>query len=201
MSQGTEDLTRQHRKLLAQLTEYMPLGDVPKVVLQEFINGRASAASWLTEQMRCYTNVLHMRKSYIDCGGIPHIPDGWSICPEDQLLLRFTGVISWDKNAHGGGLQKKEERAALIKFENGFRGAQVLPAQMLDWLLCNTDEIPEEWHGQNIWFPGTVYRTEKGQRAVRHLCEYQGGWSWNFRCIIDDNYQTFLPAAKMPPLI
>lgn len=201
MSKGTEDLTRQGRKLLAQLTEFMPLGEIPREMLQQFIDGRASAARWLAEQIRRYPHVREGQARIIDCGVTPFIPDGWSIHPDDQLPSRFTGVCSWNPETQAASLaQNVPERSMLDyprDFDRRFRNELVLPANVLDYLIEHPHEIPA-WENHFVHFPGTVYRTEKGQRAVRHLLfTGRGGWSWNFFCVTEKGANTFLPAAVL----
>jgi len=61
-----------------------------------------------------------------------------------------------------------------------------LSASVLDYLMENTEKIPEDWKGKYVYFWGTIFRNSNGDLYVRYLCFSRGKWQTD--CNWLDNY-------------
>jgi hypothetical protein len=75
----------------------------------------------------------------------------------------------------------------------GINEKEVLNANVLDYLLDHEEIIPEEWKGKYIYFWGTVYRHNRGNRYVRCLCWIGYTWSWKDKWL-GENFRSNSPA-------
>jgi len=114
--------------------------------------------------------------SIVDLDADPVVPDGWSV----------------ESHAKGGkfdfapgriGLYLCEEQKNLLNIEGHklrkkLKNRPIFNANLLDWLLRKENKrfIPEGWKGKDVFFWGTIYRSNGGELAVRRLCVRGGGW-------------------------
>ncbi len=122
----------------------------------------------------------------INCDAKPFILSGSSIAPdEEQLPNRVKGSFKWSSDQmklyqsepqrQGKGINGYELKKKLMDKE-------VLPANVLDYLLAHPHLIPEEWKGKYVFFWGTIYRDSSGGPCVRYLywdgdrCDWGYGW-------------------------
>ncbi len=120
----------------------------------------------------------------IDCDAKPFEPSGLTVAPEsDQLPDRVWGQFIFDQkvklylspNQQDGKVIKGTELVKELANE------PVLPANVLDFYLANTNVIPAEWKGKAVFFWGTIYRGSDGGLCVRFLCFGRSGW--DSRCL------------------
>ncbi|HEY4521075.1 MAG TPA: hypothetical protein VJL57_01610 [Candidatus Paceibacterota bacterium] len=71
-----------------------------------------------------------------------------------------------------------------------------LNASVLDFFLANPWLIPDDWADKDIIFPGTRYRTEEDQEAVRYMVRTGCGWV-SRPCIFEHDEPPFGYAALM----
>ena len=53
---------------------------------------------------------------------------------------------------------------------------------VLDYLLKNSQLIPEEWKGKAVFFWGTIFRDSDGSLYVRYLHWSGASWQWRNGC-------------------
>jgi len=132
----------------------------------------------------------------IDTGRSARIPDWATGVHEHDTSL---GVIRWNKEKYKDALffskrQIAGKRIGLnellqsVKMEN----IQVLNINVLDFLLANKDQIPDEWKGKNIFFLGTIFNEKGGRQSVCYL-EWDGS-DW----VSDHHWLDFELLARMP---
>jgi hypothetical protein len=117
-------------------------------------------------------------KHIIDCDAKPFVPDGWKV--EEHIK---GGQFKWDSSQIEPYLDKSQKNGKSIvgnKLRELLAGKSALNANVLDYLLANTELIPEEWKGKYIFFWGTVYRHSDGRLYVRYLYWHGDGWSWYY---------------------
>lgn len=133
----------------------------------------------------------------INCSATPHVPDGWSIQPEDQIASHFTGEFIWSPDKVRLHLDPAQEGGGYIvgvELAKKLEGQPVLPANVLDYLLNHPELIPSDWRGKAVFFWGTVYCVEDGNLYVRCLCWNDGHWSWHYYRLGRD-WHSLHPAA------
>lgn len=114
----------------------------------------------------------------IDCDATPFIPGGWSV--EEH---RKGGRLIWDKAAQARALylspnQQNGGRDVGHKLREELKSQPVLNACVLDYLLANPTQIPDEWKGRYIFFWGTISRDSEGFLYVRYLYWDGDQWDW-----------------------
>jgi hypothetical protein len=117
-------------------------------------------------------------KHIIDCDAKPFVPDGWKV--EEHIK---GGQFKWDSSQIEPYLDKSQKNGKSIvgnKLRELLAGKSALNANVLDYLLANTELIPEEWKGKYIFFWGTVYRNSDGRLYVRYLYWNGDRWHWYF---------------------
>jgi len=112
-------------------------------------------------------NVKHI----IDCDATPFIPEGYSIYPEDQIQSRVTGQFEFDFEKVRFFLidNQKTGHVAGHDIKKALEGQPVLPANVLDFLLANTNLISKMSWPSAAFFWGTIYRNRDGILFVRYL--------------------------------
>jgi hypothetical protein len=122
----------------------------------------------------------------IDCDANPHVPDGWSILPDDeQFPNRVRGAFQWNAEGVTLHLDKQQKNGKLIggnKLREALAGKPVLNACVLDYLIANPHLIPEEWKGEAVFFWGTIYSHPDGCLCVCCLIwdgvRWRSGFNW-----------------------
>jgi hypothetical protein len=122
----------------------------------------------------------------IDCDAKPFIPHGWSIHPEDQLPNVVCGAIEFDPAKVAFHLDDAQKKGTIVgnKLKEKLAGKTVYGAQVLDYLLANTNLIPDSWKTDEkgqiryVYFWGTIYRASGGSLCVRSLYWGGGRWFW-----------------------
>lgn len=128
----------------------------------------------------------------IDCDADPFVPDGWSV-EEHQK----GGVFKWDPDKvtfYLSGGQKPGRWIKGNKLRKELADKPVLNANVLDYLLAHPHLIPEEWKRKPMFFWGTIYRDQRGDRCVRCLLWDEGRWQWRAHNI-DFDWDDFHYAA------
>jgi hypothetical protein len=133
-----------------------------------------------------------MTEHIIDCDAVPYIPESLRYLVEDQLPNRVGGLFVWDptrvtlfhpqfhfEEFEDSWFGSKEQLASLSRsFEDVVRqleGKKVLPAQVLEYLLKNTQLIPGAWIRDQVGFYGSIYRSRQyGLKRVRTIA-----WNWS----------------------
>jgi hypothetical protein len=127
----------------------------------------------------------------IDCTAFPFVPEGWSVIEHKS----FGEVGIKDGKLEGRKLLTAPCQSCLmppvcteIEAEITQDNVPTLNANVLDYLLAHKDAVPAsmlKWHkkdemeeelGYNtcIWFWGTKYKNEEGERCLRGLCLENG---------------------------
>jgi len=137
----------------------------------------------------------------IDCSVEPFIPPCHSIRPEDQMASRFTGDFVWSPENIRLHLTDLQQVGGYIE-GNDFKkilGVHcALPANVLDWLILNPSEVPDDWKRDlAVGFWGTIFRDIDRSPCVRYLCcggRFDGrvGHYW-----LDDEWSSKQPAAVL----
>lgn len=121
---------------------------------------------------------IRRTKHIINLDADPVIPTGWGVEEHQD-----GGLFRWDSKQVQLHLDAGQEKGKYIA-GNGLReklsDKPVLNANVLDYLLANTNLIPEEWRGKAIFFWGTIYRGSDGGLRVRCLDWFGGGWHWGY---------------------
>jgi|GEM_PF-1102615 len=118
---------------------------------------------------RMAANVLPVQppKHVIDCDAEPRL---------NYQVAGHTYGIYVDRHIPGGQFVWDPDKVRLQTFPSGDRPYQctaqlpVLNANVLDWLLENQENIPEEWKGKEIYFWGTTYRHPQFNNGVSVRC-------------------------------
>lgn len=144
---------------------------------------------------------LGLDRHWIDCDAPPFIPEGLTYHEEDQLPSRIRGKILWKKSEAGLWLSERQ-RGGMIKGTDLFEEIKnldvlVYPVQVLDYLLKNPDQIPEEWRVENTFF-WSPYRDANDYRYVRYLCWLGTSWVY-YLCFLGDDWHFRYPAAFSIP--
>jgi hypothetical protein len=118
----------------------------------------------------------------IDCDAAPLVPAGWEIVEHQK-----GGHWKWDLKQIGLYLSNDQQDPNVLEgsaLRKELADKPVLNSNVLDYLLCHRDLIPEEWKRARtaVFFWGTLYRDADGNLCVRYL--YHGaGWWWSSRCL------------------
>lgn len=137
-----------------------------------------------------YAEVNHV----VDCDATPYAPDGLDVAEEAlQISSRVCGQLKWDP-AKVKLYFSPSPGQRHGKYINGYdfcqelthAGQPVLKANVLDYLLCHPEVIPEGWKPREIFFLGTVYRESSGSPCVRYLYWNAGRWCWGCRWLDAD---------------
>jgi len=134
------------------------------------------------ELLRGLNERYSVEAATLDFDADPHIPDGWSVRPEDQIASRLTGSWELDISKIGLHLDTSQQGDKFIEgyeLKKQLEGQKVLPAHVLDELLEHPELIPESFKDKSIFFWGTIYRGSDGMLCVRYLGWYSGGWYWD----------------------
>jgi len=124
----------------------------------------------------------------IDCDADPFLPISW---PDIKRHIKG-GMLTWDPG--------KFELMSKIKESEEITGDQLIEqlnkeesfqfnANVLEYLVRNQHEIPKEWRGRCILFPGTIFEFSRpfwkeNRRewfCVRLLVWHEWGWIPGFR--------------------
>ncbi len=109
-------------------------------------------------------------RSVIPCDKIPTPPLGYSIRLVDQLINSFRGSsFVWNKltqedmlGIHPRQMSGEYVAGAVLCEEfhkaSFYKDHQLLPVNVLLWLLDNVDQIPSGYEGKIIPFWGTVFK-------------------------------------------
>jgi hypothetical protein len=128
----------------------------------------------------------------VDMQSDPFTPDGWTVVEHRQV-----GGFKWDLSKVELYLDEAQKNGGCIegnKLRKKLATKDVSNANLLDFLLKNTQLIPESWKGQYVFFWGTIYRNAFGGLCVRFL--YWGGdrWRWRYGWL-DGGWSGIYPAA------
>lgn len=124
------------------------------------------------------------RKVFINCDANPYIPNDWKV--EEH---RKGGEMEFDPTKVVFHLDEGQKNGRTIvgnELRKRFADKPVMNACVLDFLLANTNLIPEMWKANEdgstryIYFWGTVYRSSDGSLCVRYLCWRDGRWNWRY---------------------
>ena len=138
------------------------------------------------------------RKALINCNVNPYIPDGWKV--EEH---RKGGELEFDPAKVVLYLDADQKDGRTIvgnELRKRLADKPVMNACVLDFLLANTNLIPEAWkqdesgNTRYIYFWGTVYRSSDGNLYVRCLYWNDGQWNWNYNWL-DNEFDDQNPAA------
>lgn len=91
----------------------------------------------------------------------PQHPEGVAVADLERIEF-----LNFDERSFTG--KELQKRARKLNINLGQHTAE--------YLLEHQDEIPEEWRGTYLVFPGTVWRGSGGDRSVS--CLYWGGERW-----------------------
>ena len=122
------------------------------------------------------THEIKRLKHLIDCDASPFCPDEWKVEKHCN-----GGQLEWDVSKIQLCLSEKQKDGGWVggnKLREWLEGKAVLNANVLDYLLRNTQLIPEEWKNKYVFFWGTIYRDPGGVLVVRCLAWLGGGWDW-----------------------
>ncbi len=127
----------------------------------------------------------------IDCNQKPFVPLHLRVAAH-----RKCGPLLWDPGSTRLLLVEGQgncQRLTGQKVWQRLRDKPVLNANVLDYLLANTNCIPESWKGLYIHFWGTLYRGGRC-RFVRYLYWNRFGWRSLYNSLAYD-WTDDLPAA------
>ena len=134
-------------------------------------------------------------KTLINTNQEPFIPEGFAVESHDTTLgkisLKDCSLYLSEKQKEGNWVEGDELRKEI---------KNPLNAVVLEYLLKNPKQIPEEWKEKGIYFWGTIYRLPHGRLCVRYLCFYDGRWHWHCRWLIRDWLATSPAAVLASPL-
>lgn len=138
----------------------------------------------------------------IDCDADPFVPDGWKV-----LSHKKDGQVVWDTEKVGFYIppcQKDILPPVACEVEEELKDQPVLNANVLDYLIDHPECAGIEnlaWMDEGeikgeIYFWGTIYEDEDGERCVRALTLDDGDLGWGYVRIKHDGLMgEFAPAA------
>lgn len=138
------------------------------------------------------------RKVFINCDAHPYIPNDWKVEEHHK-----GGELEFDPTKVVFYLDEGQKNGRTIvgnELRKRFADKPVMNACVLDFLLANTNLIPEAWKQDGegrtryIYFWGTVYRDSDGDLYVRYLFWSGGRWGWGCRWL-DRGWDGQYPAA------
>lgn len=145
----------------------LDLGTIEAVVNK--LGGLEGVKHFLRGEVGVVTNHV------INLDAKPFVPNGWQL--EEHIK---GGQFAWDKAKVGLHLEPEQQNGKVIfahELRKRLENQPVLNANALDYLLANSELIPDEWKGKYVFFWGTIYRYSDGLRYVR--CLYWGGDRWH----------------------
>lgn len=133
-------------------------------------------------------NINKKAQHLINCDVDPFIPVPKSPAGRWYVISHIkNGIITWNPDNISLYLSEQQKNGFIIGNDliKNLEDKPVLNANVLDYLLYNTDIIPKEWGRRHINFWGTIYHYSfggKGEPCVRCLCvDYPGARpSWRF---------------------
>lgn len=118
--------------------------------------------------------------------------EGWTIESHDTSLGKINprDIKLWLSEKQKTSYQTGSDLYDEVKVQSP------LNACVLDYLLKNPKEIPEEWKGQYVYFWGTILRSPSGDRYV--LCLYWNDGAWDWRVLwLDGDWDAGGPSAVL----
>jgi hypothetical protein len=129
-----------------------------------------------------------MSKILINCDCLPSVNDSyWQIENHAQR-----GMLSWDKEEYSNpryfnrffdSESFKQKRLNGVDVYREFESKITMNACMFDFFMVNQDQIPDYLEGVNVFFLGTVYRSNEShiqpnKLAVRYMCKTSNAQKW-----------------------
>ncbi|MBI4135437.1 hypothetical protein HY477_01755 [Candidatus Uhrbacteria bacterium] len=138
----------------------------------------------------------------IDCDAAPFVPQGFRIKEH-----RKGGQIEFDPAKVVFYLDEEGQQVPYSTIEGNellkrLEGKPVMNACVLDYLLANTNLLPESWKQDErgrtryIFFWGTFYLGLNHDLYVRCLYWEDGQWNWDSQRL-DDSFGDQRPAALL----
>ncbi|MBN1585422.1 hypothetical protein JW899_03585 [Candidatus Uhrbacteria bacterium] len=141
---------------------------------------------------------IELAKNDINLEAAPFVPEGWKICPEDQVKSAVRGLFRWRQGVIKLHLDERQKNWAVPGHDlhKVIEGQPVLSAHVLDYLLAHQELIPESWKGKVVFFWGTVYRSRYGFPFVRDLYWFGTAWAGGSYCL-EVGFGSSAPAAVL----
>lgn len=120
---------------------------------------------------------MNTNRPIINCDADPFLPKGWKV-----ERHRKGGQLEWNSTQFKLYLSNNQLDGKVIKgskLREELEDQPVMNANVMDYLLKNTDFIPEECKRKYIFFWGTIYRLCDDELCVRCLCLFGGEWRWD----------------------
>ncbi|MEK7607530.1 MAG: hypothetical protein AAB484_01200 [Patescibacteria group bacterium] len=137
-------------------------------------------------------------KYVVDFDKLPLIPDGWTILPDnEQLLRRVKGFMEFNPAKIALYLDLDQKNSKVIegnKLRKKLGNVPVYGAQLLEFYLANPHFIPVKWKDKAIFFWGTIYCHANSGSCVRYLYWHGGRWCWDYNWL-DVVWHDYSPAA------
>lgn len=105
-------------------------------------------------------------------------------------------MIEFDTEKTSLYLSEEQERESVNGFSlrNELLYKPVMPANVLDYLLANTELIPNDWKNKKVFFWGSIYCDSSGRFCVRYLYLNCSEWDWHYYWL-DCDFDANRPAA------
>lgn len=187
-------LIKQSWELMSGLASRVPWGQIK---IQPLIDDIANVGPEFVRFLENGGRVQVGPNPILDFDTDPHIPEGWSIHPEDQIASRLTGRWELDVSKIGLHLDAGQKDGKATKghgLKPRLEGQPVFPAHVLDHWIAHPDTIPEALKGKLLFFWGTIYRGSDGDLCVRCLDWDGGRWRWDYRWL-DSRWLGHVPCA------
>ena len=107
---------------------------------------------------------------------------GWSVLAHKQN--DWTGFSPKQVNLYQSPRQKNGGLSGL-DLQRELATALILNGNVLDYLLSQSQIIPEEWECKKILFTGTVYQNCHGDYFIRYLIGCRHNWFWGYQNLED----------------
>ncbi len=111
-------------------------------------------------------------------------------------FYRFCFKINPEKIYLYVSSRQKRETVVGSRMWDELRGKRTLGVDTLEYLLENSELIPEKWKDKYVFFWGTIYRNSAGGLFVRYLHWNGSNWDWGCRLLVRD-FSSDDPAALL----
>lgn len=175
-------LTRRNNEIIRRINDGTLKYDDAMTLLQGFVIQGKIAHLGVLKGTHEIIPISHV----IDCDVKPHAPKGLEVS-----LQRKGGSVSFDSLGISL-LNIKHTNGSIVKLYKESMELKVLNANVLFYLLKNTNLIPNEWEFKNILFLGTSYKNQNNSLCFLYLkrnFEICGGpWEYGIASTEDDLY-------------